>query len=228
MASNATENATTRARARDLIQRESERRLRAGARERPMLFSDAMVRAILSGTKTQTRRCARTPDSAPSRIMPGDRIWVRECWCQYDPTDRSCVVYRADISEAELAEERAVRREMGCRTHAPWRPSIFMPRWASRITLQVTEVRAQRLHDISNEDVAAEGVTAYLGEMRINGERATGFMSAQRYFAGLWNSINGKREGCSWEDNPAVHAITFRVLQLYPAVHPASSSVVQP
>lgn len=192
------QNPASRARARDLIQRESDRRLREGVREHPMLFSDAMVRAILAGTKSQTRRCARTPNSTPSRIMPGDRIWVRECWCQYDPTDRNCVVYRADISEAELAEERAVRREMCCRTHAPWRPSIFMPRWASRITLEVTNVRAQRLQDITAHDALWEGVSSPC--ILDNFER-------------LWDSINGGRPGCSWQDNPAVHAISFRVVQ---------------
>lgn len=232
-------------------------------RELPMLFSDAMVRAILAGAKTQTRRVvtARTslvngeppcmsrdpeiisawpqldlgagwldPGPSPagnpgpylkvpggeesvqrvySRIQPGDRLWVRECWCQPDP-DRNEVAYRANMSSEALADEQSIRRVVrGC---VPWRPSIFMPRWASRITLDVTSVRAQRLQEISDADIAAEGVASHLGQMRVNGAPATGFVSAPYAFSCLWNGINGKRDGCAWADNPWVWAISFRRL----------------
>lgn len=230
MASSATaQNATSRARAHDLME--------SAQAEHPILFSDAMVRAILKGTKTQTRRALKVPkgwtldermsektahvsQSRPNQLRAykelrcpygrvGDRLWVRECWCEPEPgVDPRVLVYRADLTEAQLKEERAIRRVCSGCVH--WRPSIFMSRWASRITLEVTEVRVQRLQDISDEDIAAEGVTSHVGEMSINGKPATGFVSPQYAFACLWNSINGKREGCTWGDNPWVWAISFK------------------
>jgi hypothetical protein len=128
-----------------------------------------------------------------SRIQPGDELWVRETWCQPEPDDRTSVAYRADMSGCALAEEKAVRRVVsGC---APWKPSIHMPRWASRLTLKVTEVRPQRLQDISARDALCEGVE---GPCILDN------------FQRLWDSINGERPGCSWADNPWVWAISFR------------------
>ena len=216
--------------------------------ERGILFSAPMVRALLDGTKTQTRRVMRARDrvrdSNGERVpspygVPGDRLWVRETWCQPNPMARE-VVYRADIPAELLDEERQVRREVGSGAYAPWRPSIFMPRWASRITLEVTDVRVQRVQDISESDAAAEGVpglTGYAGwnvftegggmywragvepVRGVEGVRdyvastPLGALSARERYASLWQDINGKRPGCAWRDNPYIWAITFGTLE---------------
>lgn len=160
-------------------------------RERGILFSDAMVRAILDGRKTQTRRVVKlrefqrttTPgydfifrdrrllwnDYRTPRLIekccpygkPGDRLWVRETWRVYGgreyeyQRDRRCVIYRAGgpPPDVSMSLDRA-RAETGPQQ---WRPSIFMPRWASRVTVEISDVRVQRLHDISEEDARAEG-----------------------------------------------------------------------
>ena len=173
-------------------------------KEHPILFSGPMVRAILEGRKTQTRRVMklnmdggvysepRCPDG-----VPGDRLWVRETWAdvrwmQEPEHFPNGVSYRADCSadSLKLAEHYGVR----------WKPSIHMPRWASRITLEVTEVRAQRLQDITEEDARAEGVNCAVG----------GFITTNpvNAFHGLWDYINGKR--APWDSNPWVWAVTFR------------------
>ena len=188
---------------------------RTGSKERAMLFADDMVRALIAGTKTQTRRAvanARRVAVQHCRFgVVGDRIWVRECWAQPDPTSTD-VVYRADVPEDLLAIEREIRRECGPGAYASWRPSIHMPRWASRLTLEITEVRLQRLWEMSEADVAAEGVESYVGDMQINGEAAQGFVSASHRFKLLWDSNHHGRLGCLWRDNPLVWAITFRRL----------------
>ena len=194
-------NAASHARAREPMTSPS-------PKEHPMLFSGAMVRAILNGSKSQTRRIARPggehcPLTAKdARIRPGDRIWVRETWCEPEPgVEPRVVLYRADMTDEQLVEERELKRS-GVKSDAPWIPSIFMQRWASRITLEITEVRVQRLQEISEEDARAEGVQPLQ-------------MDAGSYcprFEGLWNGINGERPGCAWADNPWVWAFTFRRL----------------
>jgi len=190
-------------------------------KERPILFSGPMVRAILSGTKTQTRRkvvhighhdkvqwliwdaAAGTGGWGVQRDgewfkvpcpygVPGDRLWVRETWRvngnehDYAIAKRDGVFYRAD-------EE--------WNTDVGWRPSIFMPRWASRITLEVVGVRVQRLQDISEDDAKAEGC--------IDGA----FNAAFGEYMELWDRINGKRFNCAWKDNPWVWAVEFRAVK---------------
>ena len=89
------------------------------------------------------------------------------------------------------------------------RPSIHMPRWASRILLEVTEVRVQRLQDIQEQDALAEGVTVEVREI-----------GAKQPFKELWQSINSKRPGCDWQSNPWVWCVSFkRVETLTPADH---------
>jgi hypothetical protein len=210
------------------------------ARERPILFSAPMVRALLEGRKTQTRRpvtrlCSFGPitefgasttrgydwhfrnkrmlwnDISTARLMeccpygkPGDRLWVRETfgvppWSK-EPGD---VAYRADLTDD--MSERAVRRLAGNST-APWTPSIHMPRWASRITLEVTGVRVQRLQDISEEDARAEGVTPSTAACSCDGQCARRHRDA---YALLWDSINGAG---AWAANPWVWCVSFRRL----------------
>lgn len=185
-------------------------------REKPIIFSGPMVRAIREGRKSQTRRLLKPqPNSGPDGKMvnlgsgswglsdgilsgewklasPGDRLWVREAWAK----DGDCPLqYRAGPHVADDA--------LGVR----WRPSIHMPRWASRITLEVTEVRVQRLQDISEEDARAEGAPCCVmcedGSFYENKDHGSLYCG----FAGLWASIHGPG---SWEANPWVAAITFK------------------
>ena len=211
-----------------------------------------MVRAILAGTKTQTRRVvthkhgtgdwasvhkdgsglgwiawAPSPGTAEETVrlypgdqgfrcpygVPGDRLWVREGHgftatvpvsahhrCLRDGfAPQGWLAYRAD-------------KPVG---HWCWRPSIHMPRWASRITLEVTEVRVQRVQDITEEDAKAEGCGGYVyghgpgdeGALRVE----PGYHHARFFRAGfenVWDSINAKR--APWASNPWVWAVSFR------------------
>ncbi len=199
-------------------------------RELPILFSAPMVRAILAGTKTQTRRpLSYQPTSAPEVYrahkdraltrpviaatwikdgeshccpcpfgVPGDRLWVRETFCDDWHMERGVIEYRAD---GELDSDMF---DAGC----TWRPSIHMPRWASRITLEVTGVRVEELQEISYEDAKAEGVEFW----RNNGSLTElPPCSQHRYeFEDLWTSINGAD---SWNANPWVWVVSFRRLE---------------
>jgi hypothetical protein len=182
-------------------------------KERPILFSGAMVRAILAGTKTQTRRIAKGVhivhahtsealtrlDSAGPRIscpygQPGDRLWVRECWARDD--EDGALMYRADLGLGGSADDWERNRLDGV-PRFRWRPSIHMPRAASRITLEVTGVRVERLQAISIEDAKAEGVT-------FNPLLHT---DPRESFIHLWTSINGAE---SWAANPWVWVVEFQ------------------
>lgn len=212
--------------------------------ERPILFSDAMVRAILSGAKTQTRRViagARGsfwdhrsytgtverdgvlrfrvgPDGEIANGSPevrcphgavGDRLWVREAWTM--PASAHSVYYRADYPSGNRSliprePDYDSINEWAARYRVDgWHPSIHMPRWASRLTLEVTSVRVERLQSISEDDARAEGAASF------DCTPGCGCGDGHRGgFARLWDSINGEREGCSWEANPWVWAIAFR------------------
>lgn len=194
-------------------------------RERPILFSAPMVLAILDGRKTQTRRIIKPqprtdwlgytmmhskpgvallngpdyPDDADDELpcpygAPGDRLWVRErCYEGTHSGGRPWVRYAAD-GEHQLP--RGTR----------WRPSIHMHRWASRILLEVTEVRVQRLKQISEQDARAEGVEPL--ESLCSGERPR--LSHLISYEITWNDINGRG---SWDANPWVWAVSFCVLE---------------
>lgn len=142
------------------------------AKERPILFSGPMVRAILEGRKTQTRRVLKGDALAwiddagflPGFVghhdnhlcpygQPGDRLWVRETWFNDAIFGKPEPVYRADGSFDEQFE----RHRLGQVGPFKWIPSIHMPRWASRINLGVTGIRVERLQDITEEDAKAEG-----------------------------------------------------------------------
>lgn len=191
------------------------------SKERPILFSGPMIQAILSGRKTQTRRVIklRSGDEVFDGMLwrpdkYGDwypifdyrpyynhmHLWVRESftgdWRGTGVPARGCVNYRAD---GEIPEQY--------REGNYWRSPIHMPRWASRLTLEVTNVKVERVQDISEADAKAEGWGGYLnsymgGECMGNGPRT--------WFHFLWDSINGARPGCSWADNPFVWCIEFR------------------
>ncbi|HBQ8759856.1 TPA: morphogenetic protein [Klebsiella quasipneumoniae] len=194
-------------------------------KERGMIFNAEMVRALLDGRKTQTRRIIKDctvgrdpiskfikigkkfigcyPEDVPELIreccpygVPGDRIWVRETWARYN-IDQNIhdIAYRA-TTPADWPEE------------GRWRPSIHMPRWASRIVLEITDVRVEQLNAISQEDAQAEG-------MELTGWRPTysdpdsggEVMTPYDNFAELWSSIYGDE---SWKANPWVWVIEFK------------------
>lgn len=207
-------------------------------KERPILFSGPMVRAILEGRKTQTRRVMKPqPSWVADGVMywkgtagmihshrcpcgvPGDRLWVRE---SFQP------LLREEIGATPASSEYDYKTGQGYEVSYPATdgvqeyydlstdeafcsrvtPSIYMPRWASRITLEITDVRVQRIQDISEEDCEAEGVslvpTDCQGEC---GQTPCGITRSR--FIGLWDSINAKR-GYGWDKNPWVWVLTFR------------------
>ena len=195
-------------------------------KERPILFSASMVRAILEGSKTQTRRVIKPQpweeysaesikcehyapcivdkygemDAGPEIFgaystdgewgvrcpygQPGERLWVREAFYTEENAQTKAVWYRAEN-----------HREF----YPKWRPSIHMPRWASRITLEITGVRVERLRDITNNDALDEG-TPDLRTIE-NG------WDMRRCFQDLWEQINGVG---SWGENPWVWVIEFK------------------
>lgn len=226
-------------------------------RERPILFSAPMVRAILDGTKTQTRRPVKglalewlapnmlTPEfvALPGNGLcpygaPGDRLWVREAWsAQYSypleyrgdhlawhhqtppawrlGTNAIRTHYCADRSAYDVCDygEQGidlVRIPMHDNNTPRWVPSIHMPRWASRITLEVTDVRVERLQEISEADAQAEGVERHFDEgVWYYGPFERGTASAVDAYRILWDAINAKR-GHGWVTNPWVWVVSFR------------------
>lgn len=190
--------------------------------ERPILFNGEMVRAILDGRKTQTRRVMKPqppigsdgvlfnptsydPDygfyfkphggkyKCPYGI-PGDRLWVRETWREgYTPTKYSPgIIYQADKQKSLGMDEYSDRHK--------WKPSIYLKREHSRILLEITNIRVERVQDISFGDCEREGIEC-AGMPMVNG--------ADREFKELWNSIN-EAKGFGWDQNPWVWVVEFR------------------
>ncbi|HBR1133416.1 TPA: hypothetical protein L9K84_005300 [Klebsiella quasipneumoniae subsp. similipneumoniae] len=196
--------------------------------ERGMIFNAEMVRALLSGRKTQTRRIIKPQPEATlsgslsgkwlSRplnglLLPkiediaihcpfgsvGDRIWVREAFRVHSrATDVATLVYKASERNSWTEQTRHVPVAVCNKPATPekWTPSLHMPRWASRILLEITGVRVERLRSMSQDDARAEGVIA-----------ASGPMEAGLAFRELWDSIYGEE---SWKANPWVWVIEFK------------------
>lgn len=201
--------------------------------ERGMIFNGEMVRAILDGRKTQTRRVMKPqPEPCPaprgghwwpSNVFKtmlhveeemqngkggwgglvgdacpfgdvGDRIWVRETWAEAGASAPDLKLYRANYPAHVPAHYENVPPAEDVR----WTPSIHMPRWASRILLEITDVRVEQLNDISEEDARSEG---------ISGSSARDVKEA---YAALWRSIYGSD---SWRDNPWVWVIEFKRIE---------------
>jgi hypothetical protein len=207
-------------------------------KERPMIFSGPMVKAILAGNKTQTRRVIRNPEKY-SHIrdcgfccphgQPGDRLWVRETWSDAMSDDGPVICYRANLDRRYLHFDAwpieydrypecrfanwASDLERGIEGH--WRSLFHMPRWAARIILEITDVRVQRLQEINEADARAEGFPIPGTQPCIvNGEPGeVTFFDPRTAFAYGWNAINSKRPGCAWIDNPWTWAITFKRLK---------------
>lgn len=192
-------------------------------KERPILFSGEMVRAILDGRKTQTRRIVKKKkdwafgcELAPSELAgeinagkfsnsiygePGERLWVRETFT-YDVVERPPYDQAGNPTEEQVVIYKASDRDPGC-YDGKWKPSIFMPRDACRLTLEILNVKIERLRDISAEDCLKEGILPH-GAMSVyqsNNE------ARQARFKNLWESINGAD---SWEKNPWVWVIEFK------------------
>ncbi|BDD93501.1 hypothetical protein PanNE5_29410 [Pandoraea sp. NE5] len=187
-------------------------------RERPILFSAPMVRAILDGSKTQTRRVMTDRhrwhfesigDLALCPFgMPSDRLWVRETWGVADEWLHECVTepprtiaYRANLAAHNFDPAYAVNTSDWGWERMRWRPSIHMPRWASRITLEVTGVRVERLQDISDKDCIAEGIglNGAAEGVLLSGDLPESLPRAM--YRDLWESIYGTG---SWSENPWV------------------------
>lgn len=228
-------------------------------REKPILFSSEMVRAILDGRKTQTRRIIKPQPCvdlergySPCGIIDGkfvfrttlgysnhfeaiylkpkyqvgDRLWVREniktiCYPYRDGKNRygygeQLIEYVADgqTEKCPDAQDEWWRHNWHVRSSTTI-PSIHMPRWASRITLEVTNIRVERLQDISELDALAEGVDGErLVHGKLNGVEGD-FVegSCREGYKALWNSINTKR-GYGWEADPWVWVVEFKRIEL--------------
>ena len=181
-------------------------------KERPILFSGEMVRAILDGRKTQTRRVVKPQPMVDLEMTgwqddyvcpygaPGERLWVRETWQHESPhcDDHAC-------GNPDHAWFKAT--EVAPDTFPSWRPSIHMPRWASRLLLEVTEVRVERLRDCTEVDCQAEGCLGGHDAIRGYAFSAT----PREHFRHVWNSINGKKH--PWESNPWVWVVGFKRMQ---------------
>lgn len=234
-------------------------------KEHPILFSGEMVRAILAGRKSMTRRLVRqatgpslsvdmtSPGTAELSWLcgpgpgydvdeqrksvtcpygaPGDRLWVKETWAVLDmrtlkyvegslhgkilgyggqpPTLMNLRIGDGDAMVGYAAHPTSPEELMSSpgfttwRSSTPrsWRSPLFMPRWASRLTLRVTAVRVERLNDISEEDARAEGCAV------VDPSHHT---CARDVFAALWDTINGKR--APWSSNPWVWVVSFEVV----------------
>lgn len=195
---------------------------------RPIIFRDEMVRAILSGRKTQTRRVIKhmranrwtyvkphkgggwmATDGTEAGFVesgaagfkcpygqPGDRLWVRETWCpQPDRNPPYVPFYKTDFLPNEAHDIS--------KTWGPWHSSIHMPRWASRITLEITNIRVERVQDITELDAKSEGVA------KVINKKIHGWKPYALEFCILWNYINLKR-GYGWNANPWVWVIEFK------------------
>lgn len=198
----------------------------AAMKERPILFSSEMVRAILDGRKTQTRRVVNPQSLLDNKTRvtacyecpygaPGGHLWVRETWRAVElDNGNDGILYKADNHFKSIENSQAAA-DLWCDAYADrkygnkWRPSIFMPRWASRIALAVTDVRVERLQEISEEDAIAEGLQKEVISVGYQNDSVT--LRARPKFVYLWDKINSDR-GYSFESNPWVWVISFKVV----------------
>lgn len=197
-------------------------------KERPILFSAPMIRAILDGRKTQTRRVAKDFEEAElshcntvkyaklkgKKItwyeavescpygQPGDRLWVRETYNFYNAYSnlKGHITYKEDDPEAPVR----------------WRSSIHMPRWASRILLEITDVRVERLQEISDKDAIAEGIEPIrIGSFKTFKDYGlkAGELAPRMSFNSLWNTLNKPENPEGWNTNPWVWVISFKKVE---------------
>jgi hypothetical protein len=198
-------------------------------KERPMMFTGATVQAILDGRKTQTRRIVSPQPIRQHHLgrlanwpfpgeyglvemtnyatvvrniecphgIPKDRLWIKETWAEtYKTKNTTAYVYRADNPQVKI--ER-------------WKSAMFMPRRASRINLEITDVHVERLQDISDADAKAEGIYLQSSHGLYNADHTKmwGGRTPVEGYRALWDSLNSKR-GFGWDKNPWVWKITFK------------------
>ena len=205
-------------------------------KEHPILFSTPMVKAILAGKKTVTRRVAKPPfdllfagGAKPSDLSrapygePGDRLWVRETWRTDERATNTVwgIRFRADDAFVEIekspeAADRWIEAHGSGKHGVDWRPSIFMRPWMCRIRLEITDVRVERIQSITDEQACAEGTPCWVCGRTIDGlseNDCACFHSraARDSFEVLWDSINGKR--APWKGNPWVWAVSFKRIE---------------
>lgn len=189
-------------------------------KEKPIIFNTEMVKAIIAGNKTQTRRvikpqpdeygywlrknnpengefhCAPITNPGMTRFSPYEIdqiLWVRETWCLGEEPGE--VWYKANVDDYECFIEVNDRK---------WKPSIYMPREAARLYLKVKDIRIERIQEITLEDIQAEGIIlapSLRSEMILIAD-----------FVKLWDSINKKR-GYGWDKNPNVWVYDFKVIK---------------
>ena len=206
---------------------------------RPILFNGEMVRALLDGRKTQTRRVVknqppghfhyhgvsgadaeayfsdRTEEENQAALagkhtwrrcpygVPGDRLWVRETWGVHHIHNHISPQNLPDMAADYFGISYRATDDGVSTWVSRWRPSIHMPRWASRITLEVTDVRVERVQAIVLDEIMAEGIPRQDGR--------TSECTHRLRFQRLWDSINAKR-GYSWASNPWVWVVEFKVI----------------
>lgn len=225
-------------------------------KERPILFNSVMVRAILDGRKTQTRRIVKPEPVQPcegayfdkynkgtqwnwwtsdnkqclNQIIKcpfgkvGDSLWVRETWGHFEPVYDG-IEWIPDRPFLKSGERKfgkgyidaniiwavdgpfAWSDEDSCEEVSRWIPSIHMPRWASRINLEITDIKVERLNDISEEDAKAEGIEDPISVMMSYDPNADLVDSYVAAFCSLWSSVYGQD---SWKSNPWVWVINFK------------------
>ncbi len=233
-------------------------------KERPILFSAPMVKAVLAGAKTVTRRvCKVQPfldvdlwnvfypwgegghgiykseaemleEFRPLMLARcpygavGDRLWVRENWRTSSKLDsKNATQIGAECLSAEYEKPWCPVQYKADGRRDNWdasiwgepgklRPSIYLPRWASRLTLEVTSVKIEPLHAITDEEAKAEGAAHRIAPC---GDLAGAFdlvdtpIGYRNHFRDLWDSINGKRKGCAWDDNPWLFVVSFKRIE---------------
>ncbi len=205
--------------------------------EKPILFSGPMVSAILAGRKTVTRRVVKPQPIIPSRNETtayihdariantiakcpygavGDWLWVREAWSpdHKDFYPNFPIVYRAE-GGIEIENGKVFSPEAKRSFPFKWRPSIHMPRAASRLTLEIVKVGVERLQEITGKEIIAEGAVSgphyneYLGKMPVSAFDGGAYPDLISLFAAGWEKINGKG---SWASNPFCWVISFKRL----------------
>lgn len=212
-------------------------------KERPILFSGPMVRAILEGRKTQTRRVMKpqpfyndytkdwftflgkhktyfawgenqeppivdmieyNPYGEPACChLEGDRLWVRETWLE----DRISGLPTDQHGQPHYKANGYTNQIIVDSWNGQWKPSIFMPRWASRITLEITDIRVERVQQISEQDIEAEGTPVNpMGQLSYRHD----YHQRLKDWQYLWDKINGTKPGYDWQSNPFVWVIEFK------------------
>jgi hypothetical protein len=221
-------------------------------KERPILFTGAMVRALLDGSKSQTRRVAKfvalepglnfdftglrtekRPDGSwvlqsrdgstnlndrTRRLMcphgqPGDRLWVRETWaCVLRGDCDTIIEYAADKARITY-HPRTFNAALACLAPGKYRPNIHMSRVFCRILLEITDIRVERLHGISEKDAVAEGAPGYEEGVDSPPPEDGCEWSYRASYQRLWDSINGKKPNARWDANPWVWVVEFKVVK---------------